>query len=793
MSLTAISSYEWPFGQTNTAVLEVILSQAKKCRKIKHFDRSDSALPLKWEREFCLCGDGLAVGEPMEFEGKVAQVVIQHSIVEFDNWLASSGARSILYQPSVVVMNSETGEIEDTFSLAQTEPSVARQMDCSRFDIRTWTTRTSRENYSFPISVGTNNKRDRQLIGDGLEDHGSIPWFYSLYSEAWYYDNIVFPELGIFVPRFARAHQIMGCSISTGKIWHKKGWEDVPTGVADRDNQTVACSGISDFGSNEWTRFLYTPICQYSSTSILVHFEEIDFLMVKPGKDFASSSTFTVRDPDGNASQVTSTVLGRWFNSGSGTPGVNPQQPLVTNPSPPPTNLDNRQGSAGFGAARLAELEGELNSVYSESGDAIGSPEAIDWKHGYMVIDVRTGAITSTAYVSDTDTYNDSDGNPIVITGTGAGQWTRETVTPSASNITAPLQNAFGSDPCYHGQGGSSPDDGESVVPDAIRFCVPQPSSGSFTYYDTIYPAKVEIPDYYGGEFYFSPGQDPDAGPQSSFQPAQASDQGVHCMKERETSAGVSFLEPIWTAALTSFTRPPAWLFFHLASDTLIKYHWFRFYKPKQGLITTKPTLWHSGKIAIHNGECYGFPRGNASPALAPTKTANIGTWSDYELEYHNTVVAEIATMAKFTVSGSSLTVIWSTNLHDEEILGAAPDAVVPSQSGTIPSGLKEPRHGQVISTPFLTDDFVYLVAEDWRDVTASGFDAVGIKRFLLKLRTDTGELEEMYEFVNDAQPPEPNRDSGTLAMGSGWPCDTIMIANCELHGQSPNLRWRIM
>ena len=178
---------------------------------------------------------------------------------------------------------------------------------------------------------------------------------------------------------------------------------------------------------------------------------------------------------------------------------------------------------------------------------------------------------------------------------------------------------------------------------------------------------------------------------------------------------------------------------------------------------------------------------------LIQTKNVNVGTIESVQETRHNALVtAGIQGVWEIDISGGTVATVWFKNFHDGDIFGAAPDQVVRNAFGTITPNLKEPRHGSIVSSPFITDTQIIVVAEDWSAVTEGVLgEALGIKRFIIVLDRSNGSLVHKYEIVGDSLGQEPNNGPNQFT-GFGWNHDTIILAFCRLYGQHLALNWHV-
>ncbi|MCB1711681.1 MAG: hypothetical protein KDH96_04145 [Candidatus Riesia sp.] len=811
-----------------TADLQDIVDELNSATQIvRCFSIDDPGLTLSWEKVFKCGNPGVAVGETMSFpEDKYVQMVLNHEIVTLS--ADDDSERRVAFRLSAVVMDA-SGTVTSTIDCTPNPPQKLAIMDCSRFDVNYSWARTFIPNELRTWNTGKGNGYLTQATeclapGDGYADSGRVGLFLDFYNEAVCYGFLPFPTANRIVPIWEDGQSVLGVNVEDGTVaWRLEGWTETPDEIVETGRDEDGATATPEFGSLSYTRTTYTATVPLNEYKVVVHFTEYFFVMADtPGR----VNTNVTRDKTlcdvstGYYVQADQTVNAlAWLEAGAfSSAWPAPLHPQIYRPTaspafrcvqyPGPASTPNASSDYP-NATNLAALESVLDDAFDVSaGRRFLNPEVVDTKHGYMILDVRDGSVISKAYIDNEATLTTFDsGTEYTETyETGSkGFWNKEVVDATGlAHQTA--QNSYpdpctSQPPCEHGAGGcGTADDAEVAFPSgALRLCRPNPLGASFSWFDMPYPVKVPVAGYSGGEFFFTGGKDPYTGPSSDASPFIPALQGVLMLREKEDVAGFEYIDAGWWASDVSYNKPGAFGVFGTGTEVLNKYHWYRFYTAVGEKVFNRPSNWHSCKLAVHpeSEEVYAFGRSNQHPILIQTQSSNVSTtWTAEEKTRHNAIVTEgVQGVWKLNITGASVSVAWFKNFHDADVVGAAPDQVVRTSSvGTLVTGIKEPRHGSVISSPFISDDQIICVVEDWSAVTEGAGvppTASGIKRYIIILDRSNGNVLHKYLISGDALNQEPNNGTTTFT-GYGWSHDTIIMANCSLVGQHLALNWVI-
>ena len=819
-------TYLVPGGAT-TANLQALVDDLNDANQVvRVYSIDEPGLTLVWEKVFKCGNPGVAIGEVMSFPGNVyVQMVINYELVILST--DDDSNRSVAYTLSAIVMD-ETGTIQNTIVCTPNPPQKLATMDCSRFDVNyNWARELSPNDIrGWNKAKGNDYIQSNQVLqpGDGYADSGRTGLYLDFYNEAVCYGFIPFPTANIIVPIWEEGQSILGIDIDAGTVaWRIEGWTDTPDEIVETGRDVDGATPTPTFGSLDYTRTFYTAVAPMSDYKLIVHFVEYDFTMadvagrvntnVQRDKTLCNptSGYYVQADQDINALA--------WLAAGAfSSAWPAPLHPQIYRPTaspafrcvqyPGPASTPNASSDYN-NVTNLAALDSVLDEAFSSNaGRRFLNPEVINVKHGYLVIDARSGSILSTSYITNESDLTNFDTGGTEITETyetgSQGFWDKEIVDATGiAHQTA--QNSYpdpctSQPPCEHGVGGcGTADDAEVAFPDPIRLCRPNPLGASFSWFDMIYPAKDEVAGYAGGEFLFTPGKDPSTGPSSDATPFTPALQGILMIREKEDVTGFEYIDAGWWASDVSFNKPGAFGVFGTGTEVLNKYHWFRFYTAVGTKQYNRPANWHTGKLAVHptNESVYAFGRSYQDPVLIQTQSSNESTsWTSTEISRQNALVtAGVQGVWKLDITGATVSVDWFKNFHDADVVGAPPDQVVRSGGvGTIQSGLKEPRHGSVISSPLISDDQIVCVVEDWSSATEGGGlppSVSGIQYYLIVLDRSNGNVVHKRLFTGNALNQEPNNGT-TSFTGYGWNHDTIIVAYCNLYGQHLALNWNI-
>jgi len=783
MSQLTVTSLDisWKSGGTNsTPALEALLNTGAKCTTVPFVDQATKA--VIHNRDFCLCGDGVAVGEPFSLPGgRMGQAVMTHEIITGPVIPPETeGARTIHWRLGVVIVDDD-GELVSTVDANPKAPTVSRLHDASVF--------TSLNNGDVVGRFGTNPvgisaPRSWNVmkainpgfdgLGDGGRRSGDTPWFYNVQARAHYHDAIVFQESELFIPNFANGNQIFAVDLKTGeKIWEKLGWENVPADLLARNNTNDPLT-IPALSSKEWVRTFYSPVCRWGRDEIFVHFEELTQSLNSISGGPYSFGTFPTDDIGSEVAQW----FGRWQAAGR-----NESSKINPNSADP---VDADGSDTTHINDLLAQLESELDQVLALVRNDSG-PRWVEWKTGYMIINARTGAVKVKSYYSDEvqiDAPEEEDWfirrGQLIYTKTTKGA-------PASGFFFGPTVNDVGDPDCDHAG------DCETLIEDPVRICkgAPPPPPPTISIRDWVYSDEVPLAGYIGGR-HPRPGDTNPDDPELLYVNAKGTRFNTGLPSETIT---YWLYSPLAGGDLN--TGDARFIFeggdlAGAGSDGRIlddQIH-YRFYTPVVYRKYHRPTPWHSNKVAARycpiaeKRFAYAFPR--CAPRTGLTRFATDANDVDTEekRDEHNELCTKIASVYCLEPVEGDLSIIWQKSLHDPDALGAPPDAV----DGAGFANTKEARHGAMIGSPFLSDDFIFLCAADWSNATAGG---VGIEYWALKLDINSGDVLQKRQFMGDATPINPDYEGAQLTAGD-YTFDTFIAAACELWFQAPNLRARV-
>jgi hypothetical protein len=798
------SNYTWTTGGVAEAdVSEGTFYAAGRCRTVRFRDITQTGNPVKWTRQFCMCKDGLAIGEPIAYQDRVAQCVIKIEILaregrgEEDN----QGNPADVFQTNnyklfLVVMDAEDGKILHTFDIEPVPATVAGNFNdasigSSSFGAASFGSNGGISNsFTFPKFTelesynrqGTFNRQNGSY-NDGLGFLGEARWYYSLRAEANYFGNIEFPDLKIIIPRFSQANQMYSVSLTGGnKLWSKEGFAGVPADLAARD-----VFGAS-IGEATWTRTFYTPICKWNDTSFLVHFSEIDHgITSRPLGPYGIYESQTDGEPR------FSTWAGRWNSLGD-------NFALFLNPlSSDYLEALNKNGEV------LSNLESELTQVLETALENIVG----DWyeaRHGYMVVNAATGAEEIKAFYND-PVIREFDPDRQSLLG-GSGSFSKTTVSGTPPQAFGPERNLPGELPLAHAG------DVEPFMPGPRRFSNPNPNTASeppvFVWRDLVLPEDRPLEGQLGGTITVGAGLFGTIGPGEAGVAAVARDDIYIFAYEIVTGAPLddppdghpTGRHPDYVKSLKSQADqiggnpvPFIWVGVSPVNGTSVFRYYYVYGGTLKEQIWNRPTPWHTCKCAVHDDTLYVFPRdipGNAYNADNDNTASNN---VDFDLVFHNDRVAEAAKVRCLTL-GASVIEVWVKSMHDGDVVGPPPDTIPASFNNPI-AGVLDTRHGNVIGNPLVTDDHIYILVQDLRSASSQanppfGTFVSGIKHWIVKLDKDSGSVVQKKEIDINLTDGDPTTNPSAIAETRLMRFDTMILAGCEIHGQSGPDTWII-